>query len=91
MKWSRFILGSSMVIKTKRGTGKFNQNWKVDIPTIQSRFPLNILVLNPNSNFKNKEHSCLKEWVDGIVNLYQDIVKKFTNMANEKAKNELKW
>ena len=43
----------------ERGTDKFNQNWKVDIPAIQSRFPLNTLVLNLNCKFKNKEHSCL--------------------------------
>ena len=74
----------------ERGTDKFNQNWNEDIPTIRSRFPLSILVLNPNSKFKNKEHNCLKEWVEGRVNLYQDIVEKCTKMANEKTKNELK-
>ena len=42
----------------ERGTGKFNQNWKEDIPTIQSRFPLSTLVLNPNCKFNNKEHNC---------------------------------
>ena len=74
----------------ERGIGKFNQNWNEDIPTVQSRFPLSTLVLNPNSKFNNKEHNCLKEWVEGRVFLYQDIVEKCTKMANKKAKNEFK-